>query len=51
MSSDSRLLHACSRVVPFVSIAFDRHCFVRAYYTHVVELVSFVDRLNQEINY
>ncbi len=28
-----------------------RACSVRAYYTHVVGLVSFVDRLNQEINY
>ena len=51
VSSDSRLLHACSRVVSFVPIAFDRHCLVRVYYTHVVELVSFVDQLNQEINY
>jgi len=51
VSFDSRLLHACSRVVSFVSIAFDRHCFVRVYYMHVVELVSFVDQLNQEINY
>jgi len=28
-----------------------RACSVRAYYTHVVGLVPFVDRLNQEINY
>ena len=51
MSSDLHLLHACSRVVSFMSIAFDRHCLVRVYYTHVVELVLFVDWLNQEINY
>ena len=28
-----------------------RACSVHVYYTHVVELVSFVDWLNQEINY
>ncbi len=51
LTSGSCLLHACSRA-----------CFVRAYYTHVVGLVSFMptafdracllfDELNQEVNY
>ncbi len=51
VSFDLHLLHACSKVVSFVFITFNRACFIHVYYTHVVKLVSFVDRLNQVINY